>query len=56
MSATYIKVKAPTEKEAREKAQAMIKEIDYMRQPSLYSVQQDKEGNWEAIVKQWGLD
>lgn len=54
--ADYIVLTAPTEKEARDKAADMIKNIDPYRQPSLYSVYQHLSGEWKAIVKQYGLD
>lgn len=60
MSAYYTKIYAPTEEEVRQKAKEEIDRIDFMRQPSLYSVLpgsslEGKEG-WVATIKYWGLD
>lgn len=60
MSATYMKVYGATKKEAEDKARAEIKKLDFMRQPSLHSLQPDTpgdlEGRWIAVIKYWGLD
>ena len=54
--AEYIVLTAPTEQEAKQKAQEMIKTIDPYRQPSLYSCYQHMSGDWKATVQVFGLD
>lgn len=62
MSAYYLKVTAKTREEAEKKAAEEIKRIDFMRQPSLYSVAWHKPadqvglGEWVATIKYWGVD
>ena len=56
MSATYTKIIAMTEKEARVKAEAEVKNLGIMRQPSIQSVRQLPDGTWIAEIKYWGLD
>lgn len=52
----YIVLTAPTEAEARRKAQEMINKTDPYRQPSIYSCYQHVSGEWKVTVKVYGLD
>lgn len=58
----YTKVYGNTKEEAEKKAEDEIKNIDFMRQPTLYSVSQVNpadecaKGIWCAVIKYWGLD
>jgi hypothetical protein len=52
----YILCTGKTEQEAREKAEKMIKEMDYMQQPHLGAVYQHLSGEWKATIQYWGLD
>jgi hypothetical protein len=52
----YIVLTAPTETEAKQKAQEVIEKTDPYCQPSLYSCYQHVSGEWKATVKVYGLD
>lgn len=60
MSAYYTKIQAETQEEAKLKAKEEIDRIDFMRQPTLYSITKssDEEGKevWTATIKYYGLD
>ena len=60
MSAYYTRIYGETQEEAKRKAAEEINRMDFMRQPSLYSVTKglDEEGKevWTATIKYYGLD
>lgn len=62
MSANYLKVYGATKEEAEKKAYEEIERIDFMCQPSFYSIswvepiEFEKNGQWVATIKYWGLD
>jgi hypothetical protein len=60
MSAYYTRIYGETQEEAKRKAAEEIDRMDYMRQPSLYSVTKqlndDGQEVWMAIIKYYGVD
>lgn len=52
----WLKVTEPTKEEVIEKAKAEILKIDFMRSPSLHTIQENEDGTFTAIIKYWGLD
>lgn len=54
--AYYIKIVCETREEAEQKAKAEIAKLDYMRSPTLESINPAVGGGWVAIVKYYGLD
>lgn len=56
MMAYYEKVLGETREEAEAKAKEEIARMDYMRSPTLESVQPAIGGGWVAIIKYYGLD
>jgi hypothetical protein len=56
MMAYYEKVLGETKEEAETKAREEIARMDYMRSPTLESVQPAIGGGWVATIKYYGLD
>jgi hypothetical protein len=52
----YLKVNAETKEAVIEKAKAEILKIDFMRSPSLHTIQQNEDGTFTAVIKYFGLD
>lgn len=52
----WLKVNAPTKEAVIEKAKAEILKIDFMRSPSLYTIEENQDGTFTAVIKYYGLD
>lgn len=52
----YVIYTGQTEQEARNKAIEGIRKFDIVQQAHLYSVYQDKNGEWKAVIQHWGTD
>lgn len=54
-------IKGLTKEEVQQKAEARIKELGFMRQPTLANIsyvkpKENEAGYWVATVSYWGLD
>lgn len=60
MSSYYLKVTGDTKEQAQAKAVEQIKKMDFMRQPTLHSINlldaKQPEGQWVAVIRYYGLD